>query len=235
MSKYTTLLRWIVEESESHFTAKPSNSMYHQATYETIGLDTYPIFRADYRNFLNDKIINHYYFWEIGLETRALFQWFMRVKMNEIMPYYNELYKSLDFITDPLTDWGRIYGSSIITEHSEDWQNKTNSDSSSTGSNSDRNVYQDTPMSMLRTEPSEVEQLKYATNVTFDKGTQTSTNSTDSIASGDRKRHEDKSHVGKDTGWNQPQASLLKEYRETLLNIDMLVIKDLESLFMGLW
>lgn len=40
---------------------------------------------------------------EIGLETLELFRYFMRMKMWEIMPYYNQLYKSELIEFDPLS------------------------------------------------------------------------------------------------------------------------------------
>jgi hypothetical protein len=36
-------------------------------------MTSYPIFNADYRTVLNEKIYNHYKFREIGLETPGLF------------------------------------------------------------------------------------------------------------------------------------------------------------------
>lgn len=67
-----------------------------------LGLQSYPIFEESYRAGLNQKIINHYYFREIGFETAGLFKNRLNQRMEEIMPYYNLLYKSalLDF--DPL-------------------------------------------------------------------------------------------------------------------------------------
>lgn len=57
-------------------------------------LREYPIFDETYRPILNKKIRDHYLFCEIGLETPALFTHFLNRKMSEIMPYYNQLYKS---------------------------------------------------------------------------------------------------------------------------------------------
>ena len=50
MSKYTTELRWVIENG-----------------YD-LQLNEYPIFDENYREELNQKIINHYYFREIGLD-----------------------------------------------------------------------------------------------------------------------------------------------------------------------
>lgn len=76
MSKYTTELRYLIENNFD------------------IGLKNYPIFDENYRELLNQKIINHYYFREIGMETAELFKRYLNTTMNEIMPYYNQLYKS---------------------------------------------------------------------------------------------------------------------------------------------
>lgn len=80
MSQYTTQLRYILE-----------NPMW---TDERLGLSNYPIFDENYRNTLNQKIKDFYYFEEIGYETPARFCFKLRQKMNLIMPYYNKLYQS---------------------------------------------------------------------------------------------------------------------------------------------
>lgn len=76
MSKYTTELRYLIENNFD------------------LGLDGYPIFDENYRTVLNQKIINHYFFREIGMETAELFKRYLNTTMCEIMPYYNQLYKS---------------------------------------------------------------------------------------------------------------------------------------------
>lgn len=84
MSKYTTELRWVIENG-----------------YD-LQLNEYPIFDENYRQKLNQKIINHYYFREIGFETVGLFRFYLKQTMNEIMPYYNQLYESALLEIDPL-------------------------------------------------------------------------------------------------------------------------------------
>ena len=67
-----------------------------------IGLAIYPIFDPNYRDSLTGRIIDHYWNREIGVESVDQFQMNMRVTMNEIMPYYNKLYKSEQLEFDPL-------------------------------------------------------------------------------------------------------------------------------------
>lgn len=80
MSRYTTEFRYILQNEDW--------------TDERLGLGEYPIFDEEYRSNLNTKIKNHFYFDEIGSETPARFAQRLNNKMCNIMPYYNQLYKS---------------------------------------------------------------------------------------------------------------------------------------------
>lgn len=75
-----------------------------------LNLDAYPIFDENYRIVLNQKIINHFWFREIGQETPDRFNFMLGRKMCEIMPYYNQLYKTQFFEFDPLeTEYENSY------------------------------------------------------------------------------------------------------------------------------
>ena len=101
MAIYTTLLRSIVEQRQADEHVGPDD---FSVAYRTLGLSDYPIFDESYRAQLNDKIIRHFYFREIGFETVAQFRWRMDATMRENMPYFNQLYASLNLIVDPITN-----------------------------------------------------------------------------------------------------------------------------------
>lgn len=84
MGEYTVSIRYLVERGYP------------------LALDQYPIFSEEYRPYLNQKIIDHFFFREIGQETPDRFNFFLRRKMNEIMPYYNKLYESTLIEFNPL-------------------------------------------------------------------------------------------------------------------------------------
>lgn len=65
-------------------------------------LNKYPIFDEAYREVLNKKIVDEYYFREIGVETPARFKHHLNHTMDMIMPYYNQLYESELLEIDPL-------------------------------------------------------------------------------------------------------------------------------------
>lgn len=229
MSKYTTQLRWIVEQISQGLPV-PEGQRYSNAVYKYIGLNEYPIFDESYRNGLNDKIIDHFFFREIGFETAAQFAFYLRRTMNEIMPKYNALYEAqmtIDY-DNPLSDYTR--------HKDENWTSHTDDDSVSTNSNQTeqhgRNVFQDTPMSLLdNTTPPTIQGMDYATNVTYDDGS--------GAAQGRGTNNRDRDDTGRrlhdEYGNNHSWAYLMKEYADKWQNIDMQVIADLEDLFFGLW
>lgn len=116
MAIYTTQLRSIVEQAQTDAHVGPDD---FTVAYARLGLNDYPIFDESYRQTLNDKIIRHYYFQEIGAETVARFRWYVRNTMFEMMPYFNQLYASLNLITDPLTNVQYTY-QDVITESKTD-------------------------------------------------------------------------------------------------------------------
>lgn len=64
--------------------------------------DTWSTFEANHKRELEQKIIGHYYFNEIGAETPDRFRHYLNQHLREIMPYYNALYRSTLYDLAPL-------------------------------------------------------------------------------------------------------------------------------------
>ena len=221
MSKYTTQLRYPITQflHDLELTDEEEN---WPRIFDKLGLNDYPIFDETYREELNMKIIRHFYMREIGAETFALFKQYLRRTMFEIMPYYNQLYLSqLIEITDPVND--------IDMHYDRIWEDENDSRGTYNGSNSNRNIYQDTPMSLLNNDENGplISHMDYATNVTYDNGTDSNTTTGNVDRDGTSSEHE--------YGHKQSQADLLLKYRDTFLNIDMMIIDELEVCFFKLW
>ncbi len=240
MSKYTTQLRWPIEQylNTRGFNHKESNWKY---CYNFIGLDDYPLFDDTYRETLNNKIIRAYYFREIGFETMGQFAWQMRRTMHEIMPYYNQLYDSERLALDPLYSKNMDYSEKWSRDETRGTDQTTNTDSTSKSNSasrsSDKNVFQDTPMNGLDT--GAIESMDYATNVTLDNGSTTNEATGSNSAQTDSSRKEVGDYDGTKThnerGYDKSQSELLLIYRKTFLNIDLEIVNKLNILFMGLW
>lgn len=274
MSKYTTEVRFICEQA-----AGLTESVGYDKVDEVVDkartkiFGDFPIFDEGYRPVLENKILRHYYVNEIGFETVGLWKMYLNNRLNEIMPYYNQLYKSelLDF--NPFYDIDLTTKSDRNVAGDEDTQNNntrtdnlksvtdTESDGNTeqtTGSTSDstdnnKNRYSDTPQGGL----DGVESDKYLTNATITddtahgettgtaSGTSHDTGNSVTSNTGDVKNDSTGSrtysstdgyleHVAGKTG-GASYSSRLKEYRETFLNIDMMIIDELSDLFMNLW
>lgn len=239
MAKYTTLLKTLIDSG-----------------YD-IGLKDYPIFLESYRNTLNDKIIEHYSFREIGFETPFLFKHHLNERMNEIMPYYNQLYQSQEEFKKlkqfENKNYKEIFTGTISmdgTRNNTDEDTRkiitdtTNTRAGSTSTDS-QNIYSDTPMNQLNIE--NIKAGKYATNVTIDNNTGTNTESNDTTEtkthSGNTKlteTHSDdkvydttKEIMGFDS--DKFPVEILLKLRESFINIDMMIIEELSNLFMCIW
>lgn len=93
MSKYTTQLRWIIEQL-TYDNKDLSISERISLACPKIFNFYYPIWLEDYRSTLERKILMHYFNKEIGFETVGLWKLYLEERLNLIMPYYNELYKT---------------------------------------------------------------------------------------------------------------------------------------------
>ena len=232
MSKYTTMLRYPIEQylDNKGYNHKESNWKH---CYKMLGLFDYPIFDELYRETLNNKIIRAYYFREIGFETFGQFRWQLRRTMHEIMPYYNQLYESEKIIIEPLLTKNMDYTEQWTRDELNKRDSENTANTQATSNSDDKNIFQDTPMNGLDT--GAIERMDYATNVTFDSGTtETNTNSTTNNSSNYVGDYEG-TKIHNEKGFDKSQADLLLTYRKTFLNIDLEVVESLNILFMGLW
>ena len=186
MSKYTTELRFICETSAGLTDSEGYTStrdIIENSRAKIFDFD-YPIFDENYRSVLETKIIKHYYTREIAAETVGLWKLWLDERMNNIMPYYNQLYKSELLEFNPLYDTDITTDSNRKINHEENSTDKnvrtdnlnnknTRTDNLSTenshedhdtdsGTNDNLTAYSDTPQNGLKG----VTELNYLTNAT---------------------------------------------------------------------
>lgn len=271
MSVYTTQVRFICEAEAG---LKKSvgydnvNTVIQNAIPKIFSFD-WPIFDETYRNVLETKILKHYYTREIGLETYGLWKLKLDTKLNEIMPYYNQLYKSALLEFNPFYDvditrnhTGKktgaealkgdvtVNGQVIVDTHGNvNTMDNTTVNNTTTSDNLDK--YAATPQGAL----DNLRNDKYLTNARMitdtnnsngttngktdtstDSTTDTTTNTTTTTTNNTTINNtEDYLETVKGKQGTQSYAGLLLEFRETFLNIDMMVIEDLSELFMNIW
>ena len=106
MSKYTTEVRYICETDSGLDESVGFNSVDDviSKSWDKIFTTKVPFFDEDYRKILCCKILKHYYLREICSETVGIWKLWINTKLEEIMPYYNQLYESAKLKFDPFHD-----------------------------------------------------------------------------------------------------------------------------------
>ena len=307
MSKYTTEVRYICEKAndlENSVGYLDVDDIIEGAIPSVFSFD-FPIFDETYREVICTKILRHYYTREIGFETVGLWKLKLQTKLNEVMPYFNQLYKSELLKFNPLYDVdlqtthvgnkdsestneenriGNAVSSSNRSgtnsldstsgvynnvKYKEDGKSNKNTNTSNDESGINYDLYSDTPQGALNGVNAE-EYLTNARKITdsrnkngvevgndeYNKNSETegsrvgqennrgrfdesgAENKTNNESmNGTSKVNSTENYVlhvvGKQAGISY--SKMLKEFRETFLNIDMDVINSLSDLFLNLW
>ena len=205
MAKYTITIKSLID---NNFDFKMNN---------------YPIFDENYRNTLNNNILYHYYENEIGFETAPLFRFYLNQKLNEIMPYYNELYK----VQKKIIDENLLLNNVNLTERLTG-STTTETSSTSQSSNNGKNLFQDTPQGNISKQDINAENV-YATNITLNENSINDNSS----ATGSGTNEYLKTIVGNNGG--KFNIDVLNDIKNNLMNIDLMIINELNDLFMGIF
>ncbi len=185
-------------------------------------MDSYPIFDENYRDTLNQNILYHYYENEIGFETASLFRFYLNQKLNEIMPYYNELYK----VQKKLIDENLLLNNVNLKEQLIG-SNRTETNSTSQSSNNGKSLFQDTPQGQIS--QTDIDNQTWATNLTLNKNEIAD----QSNASGSGTNEYIKTIIGNNGG--KFNIDVLNDIKNNLMNIDLMIINDLNDLFMQIF
>lgn len=126
MSKYTTEVRYICENYANLSKSVGYNSVSSvlNASWDKVFDFDFPIFDENYREPLCKKILKHFYTREICEETVGLWKLRLDDRMNEIMPYFNQLYESELISVEPLVNY-RVRTNGNRTKTGSDGVNET--------------------------------------------------------------------------------------------------------------
>ena len=236
MSKYTTQVRFICETSAKLTESAGFNDIEDilNKSWNSIFSD-FPIFDERYRPELCKKILRHYYTREICCETVGRWKLFLSDKMKNIMPYYNQLYQSELLKIQPLVSVDRsVTHNGHGKETKTTMRNATNTNSSRTDGSTDTwSYYSDTPQGGING----LDSNDYLTNATHNRGTDNTISTINGATSGNENDEgtRDDMYVDKFLGYEGNQSEMLLKFRETFLNIDMMIIDELKDLFFTLW
>lgn len=253
MSKYTTEVRFICENSAGLSESEGADnvdSILDKCWNKVFNFD-FPIFDENYRQVLCRKILKHYYTREIAHETVGRWKLALNAKLNEIMPYYNQLYKSELLEFNPfydvdLTRSREGSGTSNRTSNNTETNSGTSKNviGGSSKSNTDTlNRFSDTPQNSMDTQGI-ADSVPLTTVTKVNEDNTTTNESTDTLTRNDNKTGNGTENINntdkyietvKGKQGTENYSSLLKKFRETFLNIDMMIIEDCSDCFFTLW
>lgn len=243
MSVYTTTLQAYCESIAgltAHTGHKDTNTTIKDAMQSIFDFE-YPIFDDTYRQTLELKIIRHYYYREVGFETVGMFKDRLQTKLNEIMPYYNELYTTIikEFNPKYDTDYhregtrvddGTESNTGTVTNDGESYAERTPDLVSTT-------KVSDTPQGGVTGLDTDTYMSQY--NKATSSGTDSTTGTNNSTRTDDLRKKIDNSQTYAEHVYGVMNSNnyieAINKLRNSIINIDMMIIRDLSDLFMNIY
>ena len=207
MSKYTLELRYMYEDENFKLFDFPYN-----------------LYDNDLKPWFEEKFYQHFMFYEIGFDTIGMFKQRLMSKLNDIFPYYKQLYeteirtKGIDFMLNK--DLKESYVRELTSNSNSNQESNVTSNSLSTAG-------QLTPSLIANSQKID----KFMDSAQKDNS---SSNSTSTGESNGNSREEytltSQGNIGITSS-----AELLTKWRETLLNIDLMIFEECNDLFMQIF
>lgn len=227
-AKYTEVLDNLLNNTEAKLAIDTAMSTYPLYEQDEKARQFGTAYKVPTRKELNNKILNYYRFREIGFETVGRFIFELKTALEEIMPKYNQLFYSADQDFNPIynVDYEKIIGrdrtDSTISNSASSSSDETNA------TNNTKDIASATPQSELGVATQDIEDVSYADNASWsqsvDGNTTTSSSAGNSTTDGSETELTKESTKG-NFGVVSSQDLILK-YRETILNIEQMIIND---------
>ena len=207
MSKYTLELRYLYEDENFNLFDFPYN-----------------LYNNDLKPWFEEKFYQHFMFYEIGFDTIGMFKQRLMTKLNDIYPYYSQLYeteirsKGIDFMLNK--DLKESYIRELTSNSNSNQESNVTSNSLSTAG-------QLTPSLIANSQKID----KFMDSAQKDNS---SSNSTSTGESNGNSREEytltSQGNIGITSS-----AELLAKWRDVLINIDLMIFEECNDLFMQIF
>ena len=207
MSKYTLELRYLYEDENFNLFDFPYN-----------------LYNNDLKPWFEEKFYQHFMFYEIGFDTIGMFKQRLMSKLNDIYPYYKQLYeteirtKGIDFMLNK--DLKESYVRELTSNSNSNQESNVTSNGLSTAG-------QLTPSLIANSQKID----KFMDSAQKDNSSSNST----SIGESNGNSREEYTLTSQGNIGITSSAELLTKWRETLLNIDLMIFDECNDLFMQIF
>ena len=193
----------------------------------------YDFYEESKKEQFEQKFIDYFYMREIEHATAEEFKHELRTKLNLIAPYYKQLYetelksKNIEFLLN------KDLKETFIREIESDTESLSNFNNESNG-----NAKVETLSTTNDTPQNRIDDLdKYISSASKDKNTSDTSSSDNgsSISQNSNTAKEETTLISKGNIGTTSSAQLLRDWRDVLINIDMMILEECEELFFKLF
>ena len=193
----------------------------------------YDFYEESKKEQFEQKFIDYFYMREIEHATAEEFKHELRTKLNLIAPYYKQLYetelksKNIEFLLN------KDLKETFIREVESDTESLSNFNNESNGK-----AKVETLSTTNDTPQNRVDDLdKYISSASKDKNTSDTSSSDNgsSISQNSNTAKEETTLISQGNIGTTSSAQLLRDWRDVLINIDMMILEECEELFFKLF
>ena len=193
----------------------------------------YDFYEESKKEQFEQKFIDYFYMREIEHATAEEFKHELRTKLNLIAPYYKQLYetelksKNIEFLLN------KDLKETFIREVESDTESLSNFNNESNGK-----AKVETLSTTNDTPQNRIDDLdKYISSASKDKNTSDTSSSDNgsSISQNSNSAKEETTLISKGNIGTTSSAQLLRDWRDVIINIDMMILEECEELFFKLF
>lgn len=213
------------------------SSKYTLQLYYIYKDDTYNLFDQPYNLYNNElkpyfqeKFFQHFMFYEIGFDNINIFKQHLISTLNDIYPKYKQLYETeircqnIDFMLNK--DLKESYIRKLNGESEGNSQATSTSDN--TSNSNDLSIANDTPQNKI----DDLDKYMTSASKTNSNSTNNSTSNANNTIKNKSSNSEEYELISQGNIGVTSSAELLEKWRNVLINIDLMIFKELENLFL---
>lgn len=215
-------------------------------------------YKGEEKTAFEKKVIDHYYFRQIGQETVGRFLHCFRSRIREIMPRYIEMYKTVELMRDLDNPFDNV---DIVETYEETASGTSKTDSTASGTASSessasgtstdtKNSTEDKEHRFSNTPQGSIANLNnYMTEAAVDDNSYTESVDTSSSSSATGTSENSQTSGSESESTSTVTHTLTKkgnqgvntyahdiiEFRQSIIDVDMMIIADLNNLFLGVY
>ena len=212
-SKYTLQLYYIYKDDSYNLFDQPYN-----------------LYNNELKPYFQEKFFQHFMFYEIGFDNINIFKQHLISTLNDIYPKYKQLYETeircqnIDFMLNK--DLKESYVRKLNGESEGNSQASSSSDN--TSSSNDLSIANDTPQNKI----DDLDKYMTSASKTNSNSTNNSTSNANNTIKNKSNNIEEYELTSQGNIGITSSAELLEKWRNVLINIDQMIFKELENLFL---